>query len=102
MAEALKIVQGCVELTEDQRLGIEKSNQWVSDAMAILGQTYLEYKEAQTLFERLQDKLHSCELAAREAEAQRAKVVGSIAQMLELRDGEWSYDGDGKMVRKND
>lgn len=91
-----------VELSDDQRRGIEEANGWVADSMAVLGEAYLSYEEAKLAFELAEKKLRSCTATARSAEKQRAQVVQTIAGMLELGQGEWVYDGAGKMVRKND
>lgn len=101
MAESLKVVQDHVELTAEQGAAIEAANRLVSEQMAILGQAHLEHGEARHLHERAQEKLRSCEVAALGAEAQRAKIVGALAETLDLGPGEWVYDGNGKMVRKD-
>jgi hypothetical protein len=90
-----------VELSDDQRAGIEEANSWVSSSMAVLGEAYLEHEEARLAYELAEKKLRSCAATARQAEKQRAQVVKTIASMLPLEQGEWVYDGQGKMVRKD-
>ena len=90
-----------VELSEDQRKGIEEANRWVSSSMAVLGEAVLEHQEAKLAFELSEKKLRSCAATARESETQRAHVVQAIARLLKLKEGMWVYDGKGKMVRKD-
>lgn len=90
-----------VELSEDQRKGMDEANGWVSSSMAVLGEAYLVHEEAKLAYELAEKKLRACAATARQAEKQRAQVVTTIAGMLPLDKGEWVYDGDGKMVRKN-
>jgi len=90
-----------IELSADQRRALEEANGWVSSSMAALGETYLSYDEAKRSFERMEKKLESCKAAALHAERQRAQVVRAMAGMLDLSQGEWVYDGNGSMVRKD-
>lgn len=90
-----------VELSDDQRRAMDEANGWVSSSMAVLGEAYLEHDEASLAYELAEKKLRSCAATARQAEKQRAQVVKTIAAMLPLDQGEWVYDGEGKMVRKD-
>ncbi len=89
-----------IDLSDDQRKGIEEANSWVSSSMAVLGEAYLEYEEAKLRYELAERKLRSCSSTARQSEKQRAHAVGTIAGLLNLGEGEWVYDGSGKMVKK--
>ena len=89
-----------VDLAPDQRKGIEEANGWVAGSMAVLGEAFLEFEQAKMRYELAEKKLRSCSATARQSEKQRAQVVGTIAGMLNLGEGEWVYDGNGKMVKK--
>lgn len=91
-----------VKLSEDQRKGFDEANGWVSSSMAVLGEAFLEFEDAKMRYELAEKKLRNASATARQSEKQRAQVASTIAGMLELGEGEWVYDGKGKMVRKND
>lgn len=90
-----------VELTEDQRAGLEEADRWVVNAMAELGAAALEHQEAAARAQAARRELERLSKAARHAEQQRAQVLRAIAGVLSLPPGEWTYNAEqGKLMRK--
>lgn len=88
-------------LSDDMRADLDQANGWVKDATSALGLAYLEHEEARARFEHAQKNLNATTVTAREAEIQHGHVLKKMAAMLNLGEGQWVYDGAGKLVRKD-
>ena len=89
-----------VEVGDEARIDIESAEGWVLTSMAALGQACLEHQEAKLRYDLAESNLRSRSATARQSEEQRAQVLSKIAELIDLGEGEWTYDGNGKMVRK--
>lgn len=89
------------QLNVDEKKAIEEAQGWVDQSAAALGLAYLEYQEAKLRYELAEKNLASRAATTRNSEMQRNQVMATFAQVLELGPGEWVYDGEGKLVRKD-
>ena len=90
-----------VELDANQREAIAGAKSWVDESAAALGLAYLEYQEAEQRFRLAEQNLASRASTTRQSEMQCNQVMAKFAELLELGPGEWVYDGNGKLVRKD-
>lgn len=88
-------------LTPDQSRGLEEAAKFVDTARAELGESYLRYEEMRAAFEKAEANLRRVSARARQAEVQHRSIVQRISQVLQLPEGEWTYDQPKtRLVRK--
>ena len=73
-------------------VALKEADRWVNESLRDLGQAFMKHEASRRTYERDKAALDLAQKGVQQASRQRDKVLGAIAESLQLPDGVWTFD----------